>query len=61
MKILTDKVLYAYEFIQNVSGNTFMDCDTLEELKQTYRNVTGQPLSKYWRLTDVNNSFTRIN
>jgi len=36
MKILTDKVLYAYEFIQNVSGNAFMDCDTLEELKQTY-------------------------
>ena len=36
MKILTDKVLYAYEFIQNVFENTFMDCDTLEELKQTY-------------------------
>jgi len=55
MKILTDKVLYAYEFIQNVSGSPVVDCDTLAELKQAYLNITGQPLSKYWRLTDVNN------
>ena len=54
MIILTDRKLSAQEFIQYTTGQYFFKCFTLREINQCYWQECGIPISKYWKLTEIN-------
>lgn len=54
MNMLSDRVLSARQFVEYATDSYYLRCDTLRELCSCFWSGTGTPVSKFWKLTDIN-------
>lgn len=53
MIVLTNKKLFAQEFVEYATGKYFLKCFTLKEMHQCYWQGCKTPISNYWKLTEI--------